>query len=196
MWENKTVVVMGSGPSLTVDQVESVKRSGHPLVVVNDGYKLAPWAFMLYACDRQWWRWHEDTALKFKGLKVTVSDVAAELYRTKGLMWLPGEWENGFSQDPTRVYYGKSSGYQAANIAYLAGARRILLLGFDLRSIEGKNHWFGEHPNKVVSHYPGFVRIWETVPKTIHGDCEIINVTPGSALKIFPMMDLDEALAL
>ena len=199
MWLGKTVVLIGSGPSLTDAQINRVAEAGHPVIAINDNYQRAPWADMLYACDRQWWRWHEDTALKFRGLKVTVSDVAAELYRERGLLWIPGYWRDGFSHEPNYIHYGKSSGYQGANIAFLAGARRILLLGFDHRNIGDQPHWFGDHPNKVRSHYPGWFKNWITIANDLansHADCEIINVTPGSALTVFPMMDLAEALAL
>jgi len=32
------------------------------------------------------------------------------------------------------------------NLAVQLGAARILLLGYDMRAVDGKTHWFGEHP--------------------------------------------------
>jgi hypothetical protein len=197
MWKGQLVVIIGSGPSLTENQIVLVREAGHRVLVINDNYLRAPWADLLYACDQQWWRWHHEKALKFVGLKVTCSDVAAELYRENGLLWLPGYWRDGLSLNPSLIHLGKSSGYQAVNIAFLAGVKRILLLGFDHRQIDQKPHWFGDHPNKVRSHYAGWFKPWATVLPSIAGhDCEIINVTPNSALPTFPMMDLETALAL
>ena len=67
LWRNQTVVCIASGPSLTQDQVDQVK--GLNTIAINDAYKLAPWANILYACDYQWWDWHKGVP-DFKGYKL------------------------------------------------------------------------------------------------------------------------------
>ena len=44
-----TVAIIAGGPSLTQNQVNMVE--GFPTIAVNDAYKLAPWANILYGCD-------------------------------------------------------------------------------------------------------------------------------------------------
>jgi hypothetical protein len=70
-YEDKFVLV-ASGPSLTKEQVDHCKGKAQA-IAINDSYKLAPWAQHMYACDQQWWGWHEDDPelLAFKGKKWT-----------------------------------------------------------------------------------------------------------------------------
>jgi hypothetical protein len=88
-----------------------------------------------------------------------------------------------------------NSGYQAANLAVLLGAVRILLIGYDHRFPGNQAHWFGDHPDKVRSCYSRWFKLWETVPEQIKKmGVKIINCTPGSALKVFPMAELEKTL--
>jgi hypothetical protein len=92
---------------------------------------------------------------------------------------------------------GRNGGYQAMNLAVHFGAKRQLLVGFDMRAREGKSHWFGDHPTKsgpdIYANVmlPAFPTIVE--PLKVLG-VEVINCTPGSALTCFPMMSLEDAL--
>ena len=73
------------------------------------------------------------------------------------------------------------------------------MIGYDHKvSGNGRRHWFGNHPDNVMSPYEEWVRQnWCTVPKSLEGhSCEIINCTPGSAITAFPKMDLEKALEL
>lgn len=99
------------------------------------------------------------------------------------------EWPNG-------VGTGQNSGFQAINIAYLAGAHRVLLLGFDMQSRDGKAHWFGDHPIATQeSWFSAFLQNFARLARFLPAGFEIINCTPGGALNCFPRMPLDEALA-
>jgi hypothetical protein len=99
------------------------------------------------------------------------------------------------SQRQNGLATGQNGGYQAVNLAYLAGASRVLLLGYDMHG----THWFGEHPRKTVhSHYSMFMgrfaRLARFMPR-LPRKFEVINCTPGSALTCFPRMELEQALA-
>jgi hypothetical protein len=67
-----------------------------------------------------------------------------------------------------------------------------------MRAIKGKRHFFGEHPKELVSTKNGY-KNWpprfDAAAKMLPPGLEIINCTPGSALKCFPQMSLAEALA-
>ena len=60
------------------------------------------------------------------------------------LNWVRGSSQRGLGHD--RVHFGGNSGFQAINLAFLWGATRIILLGFDCKAVAGKDHWFGQHP--------------------------------------------------
>lgn len=153
-WAGETVVIIGGGPSVTMEQVEQVRQSGHKVIVINDSHKIAPWADVLYAGDIKWWNWH-DGAPDFKGLKIGLRYCAD----TNGL---EGKWtedihpdvkslayhrarldpaktdgsiiNDGISVVPGVVISGKDSGYVAIQIAIQMGARKIILLGYDMKA--------------------------------------------------------------
>ena len=76
LWgSDETAVCLGGGPSLAPQQVDTVRGKAR-VVAVNDAYRLAPWADVLYVCDHKWWGWHP-AALDFAGEKVTYSKAAA-----------------------------------------------------------------------------------------------------------------------
>lgn len=104
----------------------------------------------------------------------------------------------GLSDHDDGICHGHNSGYQAINLAVMLGARRILLLGFDMKAAaDGRMHWHPEHPVRT----PGNVFTQSMLPayKTIVGPLEergieVINCSPDSALHVFKKMPLEEAL--
>lgn len=190
MWEGKTVAVIATGPSLTRKQVDAVRDL--PCIAVNDNaidvlrdgvmqFAMAPWADLLYAADYEWWAQYPQ-ARAFPGLKVTCMDSAERL----GVLVLEQTGTKGFDPNPSCIRTGGNSGYQAVHVAIHAKAKRILLLGFDMHAKNGA-HWFGRHPprlrNTEPESYPGWVERFEALKGR---GSEIINCTPGSALRCFP----------
>ena len=49
-----------------------------------------------------------------------------------GINQLKSVAQPGLSRTQGVIHQGKNSGYQALNLAYLLGAKRILLLGYDM----------------------------------------------------------------
>jgi hypothetical protein len=102
----------------------------------------------------------------------------------------------GMSLDPMRTHQGGNSGFQAANLAILMGAARILLLGFDMRAAGGRKHWHEDHPDWMVNPQESTFRSWReafevALPSIQRAGVEIINCTPGSALTCFPMAEIE-----
>lgn len=190
MWTGRTVAVLASGPSMTPHVAAAVRSI--PTIVINDTFRLAPWAALLYAADAAWWRANPD-AHAFAGLKVTVDSVP-------GVESLRNSGSSGFDPDPQSIRTGSNSGYQGVHIAAQAGAARILLFGFDMSAAKGA-HWFGAHRNGLVNTAPEtyvrFIRRFSDLKTSLDAlGVEVINCTPGSALTCFPMRSLEEALAL
>lgn len=203
LWPGETFVVIGSGPSLTLRQVADVWRTrvlGKVRVItVNTSYQAAPWADALYACDYKFFEWHANTIFArqgdfgFMGLKITPDRKAAETWPR--LKWVVGVDKPGFSTEPGIIHYGKNSGYQAVNLAYLMGAKKILLVGFDHHFPRNEAHWHGDHPDKVRSWYERWIPGWQTVADQLPAiGLEIVNCTPDSALKMFKSGNLENEL--
>lgn len=169
-----------------------VQRSNASSLAINNTWELAPWADVLYAADATWWTVHAQTALKFAGIKVT----AHESVPYRQVMELRNTGKEGFDPDPSAVRTGGNGGYTGVHIAAHGGAARILLCGFDMRG----THWHGPHPKPLRSTgahtFRKWIRRFETLaPELKARGIEVLNCTPGSALKCFPFMDLEEALA-
>ena len=198
MWSGETVAIFGGGPSLTQEQVNACR--GFRSIAINDAYLLAPWADVLYFPDVRWWKWHRNREefKRFSGMKVSIDNHAPETVTDPDVTVLKdlsfGSMTDGrLSREPGGVYTGRNAGYQAINVAVLFGAKRIILLGYDMKSKDGRTHWFGDHPVKtdpqVFRQYRmEFVRMAPTAERM---GVEILNATPGSDLKAFSMVSLE-----
>lgn len=170
------------------------------MIAISDVYRVAPWADYLYSCDYHWWDFHYSEhnpnlhAFKaFAGERWTVDEGAAIKY---GLHRLKGVDHAGLGQDC--IHTGSNSAYQAINLAYLFGARRILLLGIDLQHGElgqQKRHFFGDHPPRFNVDQPFDLMQWAfaNLRPELYG-IEVTNCTRGGALEVFPRADLEVAL--
>ncbi len=172
---------------------------GRKIIAVNDAHRLLPFADVLYACDSAWWNHHKG-ARSFAGERWSShglcrkSNDKSDAARDYGLLLVGGrDSHEGFSLDPDHIHYGSNSGFQAVNLAILFGARRIVLVGFDMHG----DHFFGKHPKGLrnATSYAGFLRAFERAAKFLPAHISILNATPGSALRCFPMVDLHVALA-
>lgn len=187
-----TIVCLGCGPSLTKDDVAKV-RGRAVVIAINDAYRLAPWADVLYACDGKWWGWHPE-ALAFRGAKYALDRYAQ---RFAGVAVLKNTGTKGLERDPKGLRTGRNSGYQAINLAVLLGATKILLLGYDMQPRGGQDHWFGPHPYRTAP-IP-YDKILDVFPQVVEplkaAGVTVINCTKGSALRCFPYLPIEEALA-
>lgn len=182
---------------MTPEVAEKCRQSGLPIIAINDAYKLLPSADILYACDEKWWDVHSGCP-EFFGEKWSCHGSCkhndkfdcAERY---GLNLVQGEDREGFSLDPSRIHYGSNSGFQAINLALHFGAKLIILVGFNM----GGSHFFGDHPKELINNrdYARFIPAFERAAKLLPKDISIINCTPRSVLRCFPMMELNDALS-
>lgn len=101
---------------------------------------------------------------------------------------------DGLSDDPRALRTGQNGGYQSIGIAVLAGAARIVLLGYDMQYTGGKSHWHGGHPQKVpeVWYTQAYARHFKWLAETC--SLPIINASAETSLKCFPRMSIEEAL--
>ncbi len=188
---SKTIVILASGPSLTLEQIEAARQSGYYTMVVNSTYEKMLDANGLYGGDFMWWKQKiADVRAKFKG-KLFTQDT------TTSQRWIDvkrpfrGATREGLGRDA--VHTNGNSGVQAINLAYLLGYRRAILLGFDMKlGPKGEKHHHPDHPKPLVQGqtFDEWLRKLEAVAR----DCkavkyEVLNATPGSAMKCFPRVE-------
>lgn len=193
LFPDATIVVLATGPSLTAEDVGWC-RGKAPVVAVNDAYRLAPWADVLYAADAKWWRQHQGVPT-FRGLRYSLHPDSRKILE---VAVLEHTGDTGIEREPTGLRRGQNSGYQAVNVAVHLGARRILLLGFDVsRWPDQSSHFFGDHPRalQVDSPYESFRRHFATMVKPLQAlGVSVVNCSRRTALTCFPCQPLREAL--
>ena len=112
---------------------------------------------------------------------------------------LMGE-RQGVSRKWPYLCWGGNSGYQAINLMYLLGYRRILLLGYDMQEKNGQAHWHPDHRFKGASNpsqgtFGGWLRDFRVLAEKIkEAGVEVTNCTRETALKSFPQTPLEDAL--
>lgn len=190
----QTYVLIGGGPSLTPEDVDAVRGRAR-VIAINDAYRLAPWADVLYAADRKWIDWH-DGVPSFTGPKFSIEGGSTPATTRPGWTVLRNTGFVGLELDPTGLRAGFNSGYQALNLAVHLGARRILLLGYDMApAVDGRSHWFGDHPDKMPSPYDQMRAAFATLVEPLAElGVEVINCSRQTALLTFPCYPLDTML--
>lgn len=202
--ENRTCIVIASGPSAADALGPAASWRDWPCLTVNDSWRLAPHAAAVYAADYDWWiqrdaglRYVDLIRVGFRGGRFTSDARAAKdlelrhiaLERKAGLSTVEGLIRTGGIVG--------NSGAQAINLAYLWGARRILLVGFDMCKRGDVVHWFGDHP-RPLKNDPAFARFVEgmgPMAADLHAaGVEVINCCRWSALPYWPKRTLVECL--
>lgn len=104
----------------------------------------------------------------------------------------------GLSIRPGRIHTGLNSGYQAIGLAFMWGAARIILLGYDMqRGPRGESHHHGDHEGGLPN--LGTLPEWSRRMVQIGIDLrkqgvEVINATRRTAIKCFEQVPIGEAL--
>lgn len=183
-WSGRTIVCIASGPSLTADDCEKVRAAGHPVVVTNTSFRLAPWADVVFGMDKAWWKeHHKEVAATCTGRKISTS--LAGPFGAESLYACPW-WR--------RVL---NSGEGAIMLAIAGAPRRIVLLGYDCQKTGGKMHWHGDHPkplgngkslNRWPKHFANVAR------EAARSGIVIENASRATALTCFPRVELEAAL--
>jgi hypothetical protein len=97
------------------------------------------------------------------------------------------------------VGWGGNGGFQSLNLAAQFGAKRIVLVGYDMR-IDLGVHWHGKHARGMNNPGPHHTRQWVAAldgvaPQLKAAGIEVLNASPVSALTAYPKVTLAEALA-
>lgn len=201
-WEDETAYILGGGPSLKLINVDDLK--GRNVIAVNRAYEIASWAPVKYAGDWNFMEWYGVRFAKQKGYRVTLQ----RRYRDhERIRWLECTGSNGLETRPNRLR-SCCSGYAAINLAFHFGVKRIVLFGFDMKTVSGTHNWHDGYPKKIRD---DIYNLWikdrkdqrrrpirapfDTLADALkeHG-VECLNATPDSAMKSFPIVNPKKVL--
>lgn len=192
-WRGQTVVIAASGPSQRQEDIEAA-RDKAVVVVINETWRLAPWADALYACDARWWRARGPGPSEFGGLRFIGHGEHAGC--------IPCGVRSGDDRMRwcgTRIGAGGNSGFQAINLAAASGARRIVLLGFDMGHSGGAVHWHADHERGLSNPDAAMLRrcaatLDRHAPVLAQIGVEVINASRETALSSYARLPIMEAI--
>lgn len=156
---------------------------------MKDTWHWLPTADVMYACDPHWWEhWYDKIIAAGYGAELWTQDESAA--KRWKLQRVPGISAKGLGKD--KIHFGGNSGYQAINLAYLFGARKIVLLGFDMQLTNGKQHFFGQHPYHQGAQGPNsslfknWLNNFNDLSRDLHAEgVKVVNASRTSALTCF-----------
>lgn len=220
-WEGEAVAILGGGPSLSAEQVDLVRRAHGAgrlrCIAVNDAYLVAPWADVCYFADSHWWGWHtrgidkpglgltaaevRERFAAFVGQKCTIqgsgNDVAPrDAHRLRNADYPRHGY--GLSLNPRGITTGSNGGWQACNVAILAGVTTALLLGFDgAPDADGRTHFHGGHPVPTAGlAYRRYCESFDAAAPAIRAaGVRVINCNPSSRIDAFEKMASTTAIS-
>lgn len=151
IWEGRTVFILGGGPSLTMSPLHLLKNER--VIAVNDAFlrqEAAP--DVAYFGDCKWWDWNKTEFKKFSGLKITTCQ---RLYHIKIIKTFKRGKPLGIETTRGYIAWNNCSGLSAINIAYHFGAKKIVLVGFDMGPMNKDDkevfHWHNRHKAPPVA---------------------------------------------
>ena len=199
-WSGETCVIVASGPSARDVPLEIAAGRGCRCIAINESWKLAPWADMLYACDHVWYYKRRGQVAGFAGIKVSQDRVCADLmpdwdikrvYSVRGV-------EQIMTGQPGYIGWGGNSGFQAVNLAVHFNPAKIILVGFDM-TLDHGCHWHGRHAHGLSNPKPPYVNRWRRVTDNAYFAIQRegiagFNTSMKSKLVAWPKMSLEDAL--
>lgn len=239
MWDGGEAWILGGGPSLiecfnipkdVVNDVRFKRKSiaayspylaaihNKHTIGINVAYQFGSWVDICFFGDKAFYLAHREALEDWNKLVVTCSSHAAKKDAT-WLKYLPKEIKRhvpdverqaGISTYSKAISWNENSGAASISLAAWLGAKRIILVGFDMALSETKNqHFHNEYKtNKEArkrrrapqrakelpfeKHLRGFPYIKRDADNL---GIEIINTSLNSAIQDFPKVHIKELLS-
>lgn len=189
-----TFVCVASGPSLAKWQCRYIRDKAVEVIATNTSFKAISPPAIVYGCDGIWWdRYARE--VREAGFEGWTQD--AEAAQKYGLKYVKAKSGRGLCHDPMQIFHGANSGYQAIGLAYVLGASRIILIGYDMQHTRGKTHWHGDHPKGLTNAHGinKWVRNFDALAVDLAAEgVGVVNCTVETALTCFPRADLRDVL--
>lgn len=194
-WRGDPCVIVASGPSAGAVQIDAARGKAR-VMVVNNAWKLAPWADALMAIDYAWWM-HWKGCPEFAGLKLSTDVRACREW---------GAERVGINRWDPRIEVAqlgtvgdlRNSGGACMNLAVQFGCNPVILVGFDMTVSHGV-HFDGPHPAGLNNPRENSVATWrrniDAAARVIRKlGIRVINCSPISTLREYEIKTFDEAL--
>ena len=227
IWSGGDVWIIGGGASITKEfeipdeVVLDVLNGKQPMsayspymkflhdkhvIAVNAAFMIGEWMDMVFFGDSKFFLKFKNQLYAYPKLKVSCAPSSQQCPWVKYLS-RDKRKPRGLSENRETVSWNYNSGSAAINVAANAGAKRIFLLGFDMKLNErGDQHFHSMYKSKRTAANPAkrknlrFFQHLKSFPE-ISRDAErrgieIYNVCPDSEIQQFPRITLKQAIEL
>ena len=223
IWEGGDVWIIGGGPSVTkqfgipkevvqkVTEGSSLPNAYSPymegihqkhVIGINVSFMIGDWMDVAFFGDIGFFLRYKEQLAAFPGMKVCCHP---QIEKFKWVKYLGRDHKSkGISDNPKTISWNFNSGAAAISMAAHTGAKRIILVGFDMKLDEkNKQHWhnvYGRGPiveqKRIMKlpfnrHLRGFPEIAKDAKAM---GIEILNACPDSAITNFPKYSVSDLL--
>ena len=203
IWPDAVVAIIGGGPSIIGQDLTPIQGEGVRVIGVNNAFELGSWVDVCFFGDANWYPHNTKRLGGFSGLLVTncESDRLDSIRRVRRV-----KRKNGFGieENPRRgLRWNLNSGAAAINLAVWFGAKKVVLVGFDMGMKEGAprygHNWHNRHEGLLVPrehvYQSKFMKGFPKIKKDLDEmGVECVNATVGGNLDVFPREGLEEAV--
>lgn len=187
-WDGARAYILCGGASLVAQRTVIPQLRGR-IIAIKQSVLLRPDADVMFIAGEHGWEICRPIFPQFRGAYI-VTRGRGDARFPAGTKRIGRNQPDRLSHDPTMVT-GYDAGTSAINLAYLFGAREIVLLGYDMTG----GHWCRSHPRPFPP-TAEFARHLSALP-TIAADLEVagvrvVNCSPSSAVDVFERGRLEE----
>lgn len=196
---DNTYVCIASGPSLSNEQLDLVDRYRNKIkgiIGVNRAFEAYQKFDILFGADKKFWLHYYDVVKSMPFIKTTIEGNACN----SRIREIPFEFANGLGDNC--IHHNGNSGLMAINLAYLLGAKNIILIGYDFKhSDSGKVHFHSDYDKKKFqSNFEITKRLFDNV-ELIANDLRersvrIVNCSIDTAIECIDKQTLHSELEL
>ncbi len=200
--QDEDVFIIAGGSSLSDFDFNLLKDK--KTIAINRAceYVINPTA--IYWTDKRVYRWYKKIIDNLSCIKVTSVD---DSIMNSDITILKRSDDSIFRKDRRDlILAGNNSGFGAIDLAIKMGAKRIFLLGYDMRIMNDKQHFHEGYPvnlHKVelkrvktnpLYGYENMINYFEKHGRQFLKHAEVYNTNPESGLKIYEFYPLEKAL--
>ena len=202
LWEEQTVFIIGGGPSVNETPLHLIHDRN--VIGVNSAFRFGDWIDVCLFCDACWFNLeYEELRSHYRGQVIGLYPFQdkEELNQHDGVnvkLLCRAKQPRGLANSQSNLRYNSSCGGAAIDLAVHLGVRSIVLIGYDMRAVNGRYNFHDCYPWRPIK---------ESGPYTLHKKAyptlnialkkegiKIINATPNSTIGCLPIMTLEEAI--
>lgn len=198
----REVFIIGGGPSFNLIDKGLLKNKN--VICINNAYKEFKTCTAIYWCDESWIANHydnimrHDCKLRFTGKHFANNHISKNILGTGNSCVLKRTGDFGYDSNVDNVR-GNNSGCHAINLCVNMKARKIVLLGYDMKMQDRKSHFHEGHglPMSNYIYNDLFIPSIESMAAEIkkkEPNIEIVNCSHDTALRCFKRDKLENII--